>query len=566
MSATHQAAPDAASASGAAQAEFDLVRHALAADYDLHCEIGRGGMAVVYRARERELDRDVAIKVLPSNFTFDEGFIERFQREARVSGSLEHPHIVPVYRVGRSGQVIYFVMKYLRGRSLAEQLQEKGALPAAEVRRILLETASAIGFAARRGIVHRDLKPDNIMLDEDGRCVVTDFGIARSASEAKLTATGMTVGTPRYMSPEQARSKPLDGRSDLYSLGIVAYECLVGSTPFDGEDAFGILMAHIKSPVPRPALRTPEERELWAVIERMLAKAPEHRFQAAEEVVAALTAPAGTGQGAAYAPTRPSGATMEPGAADDPDAPQSSAALDRALAAGIDMIRQQRPKLDAGIAALKAQKPKVDAAIAQIDATLDAQKPKVSAGLAAGRAAVEARRPAVVRGAQAVSGVVTSAYARYRAGGRRAQLALGGTLGACVIAYWALHFGIMHRSRCPQPGGTEAAGMTLLLDAPGTTRAGGDVEVYYDVCGLEKGAPYTARVTVTRNESGLKRLFGGSAGPVSATFDGSASGPRERRHESVELDGLPAGSYTLTVSVADERERRRTRVATFQVR
>src|SRR5437773_2841646 len=162
--------------------EITNVRSALEADYEVLEELGRGGMAVVYRARERELDREVAIKVLPPALAFDSEFVDRFQREARTAGQLEHPHIVPIYRVGRKEQVIYFVMKFLRGQSLSAVLRERGKLDVGEVRRILIETVGALGYAAKRGVVHRDIKPDNILLDAEGRCVVTDFGIAKTSS------------------------------------------------------------------------------------------------------------------------------------------------------------------------------------------------------------------------------------------------------------------------------------------------------------------------------------------------------------------------------------------------
>src|SRR4051812_9716625 len=234
--------------------DLDVVRAALVDDYEVLEELGRGGMAVVFRARDRQLDREVAVKVLPFALAHDGEVVERFQREARLAAALEHPNIVPIYRVGRNGDVIYFAMKLVRGQSLSEHITTRGRLPAAEVRRVLLETAGALGAAHRRGIVHRDVKPDNIMLDEDGRCVVMDFGIARSASDSKLTASGMSLGTPRYMSPEQARARELDGRSDLYSLGVVGYHCLVGRTPFDGDDAISILLNHVQAPVPRPEI------------------------------------------------------------------------------------------------------------------------------------------------------------------------------------------------------------------------------------------------------------------------------------------------------------------------
>ncbi len=240
--------------------ELDLVRESLAAEYEIIEELGRGGMAMVYRAKDRQLEREVAVKVLPFSLAFDTEFVERFQREARTAAQLEHPNIIPIYRVGRSGRVIYFVMKFLRGGSLSSVLGQRKKLTPPEIRRLLLEAGSALGYAAQRGIVHRDIKPDNIMFDEFGQSVLTDFGIAKAASGQKLTGTGMSIGTPHYMSPEQARAQPIDGRSDIYSLGIVAYQCLTGSVPYDGEDSFSIGYKHITEPIPTPSLVTADER------------------------------------------------------------------------------------------------------------------------------------------------------------------------------------------------------------------------------------------------------------------------------------------------------------------
>ena len=181
--------PVHAIATGALQ-ETDLVREALPAEYEIIEELGRGGMALVYRARDRQLEREVAIKVLPFSLAFDAEFVERFQREARTAAQLEHPNIIAIYRVGRSGRVIYFVMKFLRGGSLSTVLQERKKLTPPEIRRLLLEAGGALGYAAQRGIVHRDIKPDNIMFDEFGQCLLTDFGIAKAASGQKLTGTG----------------------------------------------------------------------------------------------------------------------------------------------------------------------------------------------------------------------------------------------------------------------------------------------------------------------------------------------------------------------------------------
>jgi hypothetical protein len=279
-----------AAAPSAEHTETDVIREALATEYEIIEELGRGGMAIVFRARERQLDREVALKVLPFSLAFDAEFVERFQREARTAARLEHPSIIPIYRVGRSGRVTYFVMKLLRGQSLSEQLAHRGRLPPAEIRSLLIQAAGALGYAHKHGIVHRDVKPDNIMFDELGHAVLTDFGIAKAASGTRLTGTGMSIGTPHYMSPEQARAQPLDGRSDLYSLGVVAYQCLAGQVPFDGEDAFSIGYKHIMEALPVPALDTVDQRRVFAVIRRMMAKAPEDRYQTAEVLVRDLEA------------------------------------------------------------------------------------------------------------------------------------------------------------------------------------------------------------------------------------------------------------------------------------
>jgi serine/threonine protein kinase len=268
--------------------ELELVRESLAAEYEIIEELGRGGMAMVYRAKDRQLEREVAVKVLPFSLAFDTEFVERFQREARTAAQLEHPNIISIYRVGRSGRVIYFVMKFLRGGSLSAVLGARKKLTPPEIRRLLSESGSALGYAAQRGIVHRDIKPDNIMFDEFGQSVLTDFGIAKAASGQKLTGTGMSIGTPHYMSPEQARAQAIDGRSDIYSLGVVAYQCLTGTVPYDGEDSFSIGYKHITEPIPTPSLVTADERRIFEVIKRMLMKDPFDRFQSCEELVASF--------------------------------------------------------------------------------------------------------------------------------------------------------------------------------------------------------------------------------------------------------------------------------------
>src|SRR5213595_3224729 len=273
--------------------DLDMVRDQLKDEYEILEELGRGGMAIVFRAREKQLERDVAIKVLPFSLAFDKEFVERFQREARTSAKLEHPGIIPIYRVGKSGRVIYFVMKFLRGMPLSSVLAARGTLPPGEIRQILVQVARALAYAHKSGIVHRDIKPDNIMFDEHGLAVVTDFGIAKAASGGKLTGTGMSIGTPHYMSPEQARAQALDGRSDIYSLGVVAYQSLIGRVPFDGEDSFSIGYKHIMEEIPTPPLETYDQRTTFETVKKMMAKSPDERFQSADDLVQALEAGGG---------------------------------------------------------------------------------------------------------------------------------------------------------------------------------------------------------------------------------------------------------------------------------
>ncbi len=300
-------------------AEIDMVRQELKEEYEILDELGRGGMAIVFKAKEKQLDREVAIKVLPFSLAFDREFVERFQREARTSARLEHPNIIPIYRVGKSGRIIYFVMKFLRGKPLSNVLGTRGSLPPAEIKKILAEVGRALAYAHKKEIVHRDIKPDNIMFDEHGHAVVTDFGIAKAASGGKLTGTGMSIGTPHYMSPEQAKAQPLDGRSDIYSLGVVAYQCLTGGVPFDGEDSFSIGYKHIMEEIPTPPLENPEKRQLFEIVRKMMAKTPAQRFQNADELVSVLESgrsvsfttdatmamPSMTGARLASAPTTP---------------------------------------------------------------------------------------------------------------------------------------------------------------------------------------------------------------------------------------------------------------------
>jgi len=253
--------------------------------YELEGEIGRGGMSVVYGARDRRLNRTVAIKVLPPELAYDPAVRTRFTREAQTSAQLSHAHIVPIYDVGEHEGMAYFVMALVNGGNLATLLAHIPRPPIDEVRRLLREVCDALAYAHQRGVVHRDIKPDNILLDrESGRAIVTDFGIARAMeASGRLTATGVAVGTPAYMSPEQAVGESeIDGRSDIYSLGVLAYQMLTGRVPFTGGNSMALLLKHISEP-PRPIqeLRPDTPRALCDAIDRALLKDREDRWPTA---------------------------------------------------------------------------------------------------------------------------------------------------------------------------------------------------------------------------------------------------------------------------------------------
>lgn len=271
------------------------VEQALSATYELDREIGRGGMGIVYRARDKRLKRHVAIKLLPPELSFRREVRSRFLREAETAAQLSHPNIVPIYSVDEVGNLVFFVMACIDGDNLATKLQKRGPLPIEDVRRWLQEVSDALAYAHARGVVHRDIKPDNILLDGiDGRALVTDFGIARAASDhgetSRLTATGVAIGTPAYMSPEQASGdRDLDARSDLYSLGIVAYQMLCGEPPFQGHTTPALLVKHLaEAPVPISQRRPDVPPDLAAIVMQLLEKDPDHRFQTASSLTQAL--------------------------------------------------------------------------------------------------------------------------------------------------------------------------------------------------------------------------------------------------------------------------------------
>src|SRR2546423_5359755 len=290
---TTVAAPPGAPPEGGRNVQLDALRQATLGEYEVLAELGHGGMATVYLGHDLALDRKVAIKVLaPALLFMGEGMVERFKREARTAAALSHPHIIPIYAVKESEDVLYFVMKYVRGRALDAVIRDVGPLPIAMVHAILAQVSDALGYAHRHGVIHRDVKSANIMLDEDGWAVVTDFGIAKVVQAEGLTLTGVTVGTPTYMSPEQCDMREVTGASDQYSLGVVAYEMLTGHLPFKGDSTMSVMYAHFNEP-PRPVteLRADCPPNLGAGVMRMLEKDPSRRWPSMDDVVAVCGRP-----------------------------------------------------------------------------------------------------------------------------------------------------------------------------------------------------------------------------------------------------------------------------------
>ena len=265
----------------------DEVRAALAPNYILEKELGRGGMGAVYLARDVRLERPVAIKFLPPEMARREDLRARFLQETRTAASFSHPNIVPVHAIEEKDGILCFVMGYVEGETLSARVKRGGPLPAQEVTRVLQECAWALSYAHGRGVIHRDVKPDNILIDRgSGRALITDFGIARSQDAAGgLTMVGELIGTPQYMSPEQATGEQLDRRSDLYSLGVVAFFALTGRLPFESSTAHGFLTAHITKPAPQMAsIRADIPPALASAVDRLLQKDPAQRFQTGEEL------------------------------------------------------------------------------------------------------------------------------------------------------------------------------------------------------------------------------------------------------------------------------------------
>src|ERR1700722_5629207 len=266
-----------------------LARRELIDDYEVEREVGRGGMAVVYRANERALHRPVALKVLPPELALGASVVDRFKREAQMAASLDHPNIIPVYRVGQSGSLLYLAMRFVEGRALDAIIATQGALPVPVVVLVLRAAATALTFAHEHGIVHRDIKGGNILVDRDGRVIVTDFGVARAVESASMTVSGSMIGTPYFMSPEQCAGKVAGPQSDQYSLGVVVFQMLTGTVPFQAETLAAIMHHHFFTPVPDVSVaRSDVPPELTALLGRILTKDPAHRYPTTRDMLAAV--------------------------------------------------------------------------------------------------------------------------------------------------------------------------------------------------------------------------------------------------------------------------------------
>jgi len=293
--------------------------------YEIERELARGGMADVYLATDRQLQRKVAVKVLFPEFARDPSFVERFRREAQNAASLNHPNIAAVYDWGQERGTYYIVMEYVEGRSLRDIIRAEGTVPPVAAAQIATELADALAFAHRRGVVHRDVKPGNVLITATGQVKLTDFGIAANQFDASqgLTQTGAVMGTATYFSPEQAQGHPVDGRSDVYSLGVVLYEMLTGVPPFSGESPVAVAMKHVREAPPPMSSRVPDvPPSLEAIVNAALTKDIDVRYQSAEEMRVDLVD---------FARGRPLTFAYEPGADDIPEAapPTVAAAVAR---------------------------------------------------------------------------------------------------------------------------------------------------------------------------------------------------------------------------------------------
>jgi serine/threonine protein kinase len=271
--------------------EITRVRRATGARYRVTRKLGSGGMADVFLAEQADVRRAVVIKVLHTHLAKDQEVAERFRREAESAAQLFHPHVCSIIDLGASEGLVYMVLPFLSGGSLADRISRDTTIDGSVLASVIAQVASALDYAHRRGVVHRDVKPDNVLFDDDGNAILTDFGIATARFHGRLTASGRAMGTPHYMSPEQAMGKLIDGRSDIYGLGVVMYEALAGFPPFDGADAFSVSYKQVHEvPVPLAQVAPRAPAALAAIVMRCLAKPPADRYARANDLADALIA------------------------------------------------------------------------------------------------------------------------------------------------------------------------------------------------------------------------------------------------------------------------------------
>jgi len=258
--------------------------------YQVVAPLGEGGMAAVYKAYQPSMDRYVALKILPRHFAQDPEFVQRFTREARLIANLQHPHILPVHDFGESDGYTYMAMRFIRGGELSQWIEANRPLSLAQVRRIITQIGDALDYAHGQGVVHRDVKPSNVLIDERGNCLLTDFGLAKMVeTSVKITRTGGILGTPAYMSPEQGLGQGIDHRSDIYALGIILYEMVTGRPPYQAETPMAVMIKHIQSPLPPPHQYNPDlPEDVERVILKSLAKEKDDRYATAGDMVQAL--------------------------------------------------------------------------------------------------------------------------------------------------------------------------------------------------------------------------------------------------------------------------------------
>ncbi|HYK11919.1 MAG TPA: protein kinase [Gemmatimonadales bacterium] len=311
---------DAAATSGQISGLMVRLQRIVEGKYKLERLLGKGGMGAVFLAKDLTLDRDVAIKVLPPDVSQDDHVVKRFQQEAKTAAKLDHTNIIPIYRVESESGLNYFVMKYISGTSLEDLLEQKKPIPVEEIQRILWQAGVALGHAHQRGIVHRDVKPANIMFDHDGKVMLTDFGISKALQAASgFTGTGMIIGTPHYMAPEQAKGQPVDGRADQYSLGVVGYRMITGALPFAGDSIHTILYKHIfEEPPPVRSVRPDIPEFLSTAIQRAMSKEPAQRYATMEDFATAVFPEQPVAAGRSGGPLTPKPVARAPVTAESP--------------------------------------------------------------------------------------------------------------------------------------------------------------------------------------------------------------------------------------------------------